>query len=88
MSRAFHSPLKDYAPYIFSGLILWEFITTTAISGCSAFTNAEGYIRQFAHPLLIYSLRVTLLSLINLGFAFILFLKQRSWYLFPMTLWR
>ncbi len=71
MSRVFHSPLADYAPYIFSGLILWEFIITAAVTGCHAFINAESYIRQFVHPMAIYSLRTTLAGLINLGFAFI-----------------
>jgi lipopolysaccharide transport system permease protein len=30
------------------------------MTGCNAFINSEGYIRQFPHPLVIYSLRSTL----------------------------
>jgi lipopolysaccharide transport system permease protein len=71
MSKAFKSPLADYAPYILSGIILWEFITSSAVTGCQAFIHAEGYIRQISHPLAIYSLRTTLCSLINLSFGFI-----------------
>jgi len=71
MSRIFNSPFAEYAPYILSGLILWEFIVSTAVNGCYAFLNAEGYIRQFAHPLAIYTLRSTLTTFINLCFAFI-----------------
>ncbi len=70
MSKAFHSPLGSYAPYILSGIIVWDFVVTTAVSGCHAFIQAEGYIRQFAHPLAIYSLRTTLCALINSGLAF------------------
>jgi lipopolysaccharide transport system permease protein len=71
MGRVFHSPLAEYAPFILSGLILWEFIITSAVTGCHAFLNAEGYIRQFVHPLAIYSLRTTLACIINFCFAFI-----------------
>jgi len=69
MSHIFHVPMHDYALYIYSGLIIWEFIVSVIMSGCMAFINAEGYIKQFRHPLLIYSLRCTLASLINLLFA-------------------
>ncbi len=69
MSRVFNSPLADYAPYIFSGLIFWEFVVSSSVTGSYAFINAEGYIRQFAHPLAIYSLRTTIVSFINLSFA-------------------
>jgi len=69
MSHVFHSPFKNYVSFVFSGLIFWEFIVSTAVTGCNALINAEGYIRQFAHPLQIYSLRSTLACFINLGFA-------------------
>lgn len=71
MGRVFDFPLVEYAPFIFSGLILWEFITASAINGCAAFTNAGTYIKQFSHPLAIYALRSTLTCLINLSIAFI-----------------
>ncbi len=70
MGRFFHSPIKDYAPFIFSGLILWEFIVSSTVNGCSSFINAEGYIKQFNHPLIIYSLRSVIPCMINLLCAF------------------
>lgn len=70
MGNFFHSPVNDYAPFIFSGLIFWEFITTSAVSGCTSFINAEGYIKQFHHPLLIYPLRNVIPCTINLLCAF------------------
>jgi lipopolysaccharide transport system permease protein len=65
MSRVFGSPILEYAPFVFSGLIFWEFVSGAVMTGCNAFINAEGYIRQFPQPLLIYSLRSTLASLTN-----------------------
>jgi lipopolysaccharide transport system permease protein len=71
MSRVFGSPILEYAPFIFSGLIWWEFVIATIMTGCHAFINSEGYIRQFPHPLVIYSLRSTLSALVNLGLGVI-----------------
>jgi len=70
MGNFFHTTMNDYAPFIFSGLIIWEFITSSAINGCTAFVNAEGYIKQFTHPLMIYTLRNVIPCLINLFCAF------------------
>ncbi len=69
MGNIFQAKSEQYAPYIFSGLIVWEFITSSAITGCTALTNAEGYIKQFTHPMAIYTLRSVLPCLINLGCA-------------------
>jgi len=71
MGNFFHIDIRDYAPYIFSGLIIWEFIVSTAVSGCMAFINSGSYIKQFSHPLVIYSLRGVLASLVNLALAFV-----------------
>lgn len=74
MGKLFNSPITDYAPYVFSGIIIWDFIVGSAVAGCNSFINAEGYIKQVAHPLAIYPLRSTLSLLINFGLAFIGFL--------------
>lgn len=70
MGKLFNSPISNYAPFVFSGLILWEFIVTSSVSGCSAFINAEGYIKQISLPISIYVIRSTLSSFINLILAF------------------
>ncbi|CAN5240029.1 ABC transporter permease [soil metagenome] len=74
LGKVFNTPISDYAPYIFSGLITWEFITSSIIMGCTSFINAEGYIRQFRHPLVIYPLRHVLVALINFSLGFIGFM--------------
>ncbi len=52
--------LREYAPYLLSGLTFWGFISTTAMSGCQSFIQGESYIRQHRAPLAIYPLRTTL----------------------------
>ena len=71
MGSFFKIPMKNYAPFIFSGMILWEFLVSSAMSGCTAFVNAEGYIKQFSHPLLIYTLRCVIPCMVNLLCAFL-----------------
>ncbi len=71
MGHIFGSNVKDYAPFIFSGLIFWDFIVSCSISGCSAFINAEKYIKQCTHSLMIYSLRSSIPCLVNFLYAFI-----------------
>jgi lipopolysaccharide transport system permease protein len=56
-SRIFHTDIVEYAPYILSGMIAWEFVTGSATSGATAFIQADAYIRQCRHPLAIYTLR-------------------------------
>ncbi len=52
--------LREYAPYLLSGLTFWGFLSTTAMSGCQSFIQGESYIRQHRAPLAIYPLRTTL----------------------------
>jgi len=70
LGRIFAVNMADYAPYVFSGIIIWEFIVSSATVGCHALLMAEGYIKQCRHPLAIYSLRIVCVALINLLLAF------------------
>ncbi len=62
--------LGDYALYIFSGLVIWEYIGNATIGGCSSFLSAAVYTRQFTHPYAIYTLRHILGGFINFLIAF------------------
>jgi lipopolysaccharide transport system permease protein len=64
--RIFKIEMAAYAPYILSGVIVWDFITSTAMGGSLAFVQADAYIKQFRHPLAIYTLRTVLANLIVL----------------------
>jgi lipopolysaccharide transport system permease protein len=62
--KIFHTDIADYAPYILSGMIVWDFITASAVGGSLTFVQADAYIKQCRHPLAIYSLRTVLTNLI------------------------
>jgi lipopolysaccharide transport system permease protein len=52
--------LREYVPYLLSGLTFWSFISAAALSGCQCFFQGEAYIRQHRAPLAMYPLRTTL----------------------------
>jgi lipopolysaccharide transport system permease protein len=63
-SRIFGADVTTYAPYIFSGMITWEYVVGTATAGSLAFVQADAYIRQTRRPLAIYTLRTALTNVI------------------------
>lgn len=67
--RIFKTEITEYAPYILSGMIVWEFISATAIGGSLSFVQADAYIKQCHHPLAIYTLRTVLVNLMVLMLA-------------------
>lgn len=68
-SRIFGSELGSYAPYILSGMIIWEYIVACVVGGALAFVQADAYIKQTYHPLAIYTLRNALTGLVVLAMA-------------------
>src|SRR5262249_60810553 len=59
--RLFHrGDVWTYAPYVLSGLTLWDFVTTATKQGCQCFFQGESYIRQHPSPLAIFPLRTAL----------------------------
>ena len=68
-SKLFKSDIFTYAPYILSGVIVWECVTACVTGGALAFVQADAYIKQTRHPLAIYTLRTVMTSLIVLGMA-------------------
>jgi lipopolysaccharide transport system permease protein len=68
-SRLFHTSIYTYAPYILSGIIVWECVMACVSGGALAFVQADAYIKQCRHPLAIYTLRTVLTSLLVLGLA-------------------
>lgn len=79
--RLFKVDVGEYAPYILSGMVVWEFITATAVNGALAFVQADAYIKQCRHPLAIYTLRTVLTNILVLGLAS---LSLIGWVLFKM----
>ena len=71
MGRMFSMPMHYFAPYIFSGMIMWELMLASVMAGCTTLANAGSYIHLFNHPMIIYSLRSVLALFINFLYAMI-----------------
>ena len=68
-ATAFHQDIATYAPYILSGILGWELITSSFSAGSYVILANASYIRQFNHPLSIYSLKSALVYTITFGIA-------------------
>jgi len=69
LSRMFHQDIRSYAPYIISGMIVWDFLMAISTGGALSFVQADAYIKHYRHPLAIYSLRTVLANLTVLALA-------------------
>lgn len=67
MGRTF----QEYVPFLFAGLFPWRFLSDVAASGCAAFINAEGYVKQIAVPLVVYPARTVVANFIHFLFSFV-----------------
>lgn len=75
----FNMSYTDYAPYILSGLIIWDLLSASVIGGGSSILGAEAYIRQCNHPVIIYPLKSAIVN----TFSFLLAMNALSiWILF------
>lgn len=68
-SRLLHTDITRYAPYILSGIVVWEFMVASVTNGALSFVQADAYIKQCRHPLAIYTLRGVLGNLMALMLA-------------------
>lgn len=57
----------EFAVYVFSGLIVWEYFSTCGLIALDTLINAQGYIKQARIPFLIFQLRVPLTAMVILG---------------------
>ncbi|SHO47116.1 ABC transporter permease [Anaerocolumna xylanovorans] len=64
-STVFNQPLGEYMLYILSGMVVWDIVMASTVAGGSCLLCSEQYIRQFNHPITIYSLRYTVLNTIT-----------------------
>jgi lipopolysaccharide transport system permease protein len=62
------SPI-EFAPMVFSGLVVWDFISRNVTAAANSIIHAEPYIRQAPLPVVIYPLRTTLAALFHLVVA-------------------
>jgi lipopolysaccharide transport system permease protein len=50
----FHTPIRNYLPFLALSLTLWGFLAAMIGDGCTAFTGAEGMIRSMRIPFSLY----------------------------------
>lgn len=50
-------PVKNFLPFLASGLVVWLYLTSSIIEGSNAFVASEGYIKQIGIPPYVYVLR-------------------------------
>ena len=63
-------PFSTFVPFLFGGLFSYRFITSVAGGGCTAFINAQGYVKQIAVPLVVYPGRLVLANFIDFLLSF------------------
>jgi lipopolysaccharide transport system permease protein len=66
----FGQPMSEFLPYLTCGFVLWGYLTSSLTDSGSAFTNAEGYIKQFSYPKQIYLCRawISYTAILLIGF--------------------
>lgn len=62
---AFKSDIASLAPYILSGILFWDLLNASFLSGGSVIIANDAYIRQFNHPITIYTLKSALVYTIS-----------------------
>lgn len=65
--QALKLPMETYLPYLASGIIFWNFISTSVNEGASSFISSAGMIRQLGLPLTIYPSKVLWRNVVVLG---------------------
>lgn len=58
-----------YAVYVFGGMLVWEYFTSSTMSGLDALVGAQGYLKQARIPFFIFQLRVPLAGTVTLFFG-------------------
>ena len=71
--QIFHAPMKEYLPFLSTGMILWGFITTVLTEGCMGFIAAEAMIKQLSLPMMFHMLRLMCRNIFILGHQICIF---------------
>lgn len=79
-SRLFGLHIESYMPWLATSIVIWTFLSTTAIEGCSAFISQDALIRQWRLPFGIYVARVLLRNMIAFLHALPIALLTNMWF--------
>lgn len=72
-SQVLGQPIKEFVPFLFSGLIPWLFLVQSSEGGAGSFINAEGYIKQTQVTINIFPIRVALVAFVQLLYSILAF---------------
>jgi ABC-type polysaccharide/polyol phosphate export permease len=61
--------IREYAVYLFSGLVVWQFFSAALDSGSRSLVSNEGYIKTVTAPKIVYPLVDLLVALTTAAFA-------------------
>ena len=64
-ATVFKADIATYAPYILSGILVWDILGSSFQAGSYAIITNQFYIRQCNHPYSLYTLKSTLVYLVT-----------------------
>lgn len=56
--KIFRSPMEEFLPFLAIGMIVWAFMSSAVLDGCSGFISSEGIIKQLPIPLFVHVMRL------------------------------
>ena len=65
--QVLNTPMKEYLPFLATGIILWTCFSTGVMEGSTSFIDAQGMIRQLDLPLSLYPIRVLWRNIVICG---------------------
>lgn len=71
--QIYHTPMKEFLPYLATGMIFWNFISLVLTEGCLSFIAAETIIKQLPIPLFVHVSRLLWRNLLILAHNFVIF---------------
>jgi len=70
--RLMNLQVREYAPFVMTGMCIWQFLTEACMLGCSSFMQGAAYIKQRPLPLVLFPLRTVLGCAIHGGISLVL----------------
>lgn len=71
LGAVFGTPMGEFALFVYSGVVVWDFLSGAAVSGCHSLVAAAPYIHQRKLPLVIYPLKTVLAATVTSGIALV-----------------
>jgi len=70
-SVAFNYELAGYMPYVLSGILFWDLVSGAFGGGGYSLLSNDSYIRQCNNPLMMYTLKSSIVTIINFTIAMV-----------------